>query len=443
MIQDTIVAISSATTPQAIAIVRLSGQEALDIANKVFTKDLHVKQSHTITYGHIKDPHDDTIIDEVMVSVFKGPKTYTTEDIVEINTHGGSIVANRLVSILLGLGARMAQPGEFTQRAFIHGRIDLIQAEAVNDLIHASSDQAAALAMNTLSGALKDILEPMIEEVLSMIAHIEVNIDYPEYEDIHQLTTNEILPSVNRWLDKAQTLLDLSKDGQIIKEGVKTVILGKPNVGKSSLLNALLNEDKAIVTPVAGTTRDLVEGWIRLKNIPLHLIDTAGIHDSEDVVEKIGINRSIESIKSADLIILVLDASSKQDHKDEQLLKITKNKQRIIVYNKSDLAIKENTLQISALNKDIQPLIDEIEKMFAKNLLATKQPLLHNQRQIGLFQQAFYYIQAAKQSIENGYEVDIITIDLQQAYDALTTILHGQHKTQLIDEIFKRFCLGK
>ena len=443
MIQDTIVAISSATTPQAIAIVRLSGQEALDIANKVFTKDLHVKQSHTITYGHIKDPHDDTIIDEVMVSVFKGPKTYTTEDIVEINTHGGSIVANRLVSILLGLGARMAQPGEFTQRAFIHGRIDLIQAEAVNDLIHASSDQAATLAMNTLSGALKDILEPMIEEVLSMIAHIEVNIDYPEYEDIHQLTTNEILPSVNRWLDKAQTLLDLSKDGQIIKDGVKTVILGKPNVGKSSLLNALLNEDKAIVTPVAGTTRDLVEGWIRLKNIPLHLIDTAGIHDSEDVVEKIGINRSIESIKSADLIILVLDASSKQDHKDEQLLKITKNKQRIIVYNKSDLAIKENTLQISALNKDIQPLIDEIEKMFAKNLLATKQPLLHNQRQIGLFQQAFYYIQAAKQSIENGYEVDIITIDLQQAYDALTTILHGQHKTQLIDEIFKRFCLGK
>lgn len=443
MIQDTIVAISSATTPQAIAIVRLSGQEALDIANKVFTKDLHVKQSHTITYGHIKDPHDDTIIDEVMVSVFKGPKTYTTEDIVEINTHGGSIVANRLVSILLGLGARMAQPGEFTQRAFIHGRIDLIQAEAVNDLIHANSDQAAALAMNTLSGALKDILEPMIEEVLSMIAHIEVNIDYPEYEDIHQLTTNEILPSVNRWLDKAQTLLNLSKDGQIIKEGVKTVILGKPNVGKSSLLNALLNEDKAIVTPVAGTTRDLVEGWIRLKNIPLHLIDTAGIHESEDVVEKIGINRSIESIKSADLIILVLDASSKQDHKDEQLLERTKNKQRIIVYNKSDLAIKENTLQISALNKDIQPLIDEIEKMFAKNLLATKQPLLHNQRQIGLFQQAFYYIQAAKQSIENGYEVDIITIDLQQAYDALTTILHGQHKTQLIDEIFKRFCLGK
>lgn len=443
MIQDTIVAISSATTPQAIAIVRLSGQEALDIANKVFTKDLHVKQSHTITYGHIKDPHDDTIIDEVMVSVFKGPKTYTTEDIVEINTHGGSIVANRLVSILLGLGARMAQPGEFTQRAFIHGRIDLIQAEAVNDLIHASSDQAAALAMNTLSGALKDILEPMIEEVLSMIAHIEVNIDYPEYEDIHQLTTNEILPSVNRWLDKAQTLLDLSKDGQIIKDGVKTVILGKPNVGKSSLLNALLNEDKAIVTPVAGTTRDLVEGWIRLKNIPLHLIDTAGIHESEDVVEKIGINRSIESIKSADLIILVLDASSKQDHKDEQLLERTKNKQRIIVYNKSDLAIKENALQISALNKDIQPLIDEIEKMFAKNLLATKQPLLHNQRQIGLFQQAFYYIQAAKQSIENGYEVDIITIDLQQAYDALTTILHGQHKTQLIDEIFKRFCLGK
>ncbi len=443
MIQDTIVAISTATTPQAIAIVRVSGFQAIEIVNAVFDKDLSKKDSHTITYGHVVDPTNNEMIDEVMISLFRAPKTYTSEDIVEVNTHGGSIVANRLLSVLLGLGARMAQPGEFTQRAFIHGRIDLIQAEAVNDLIHANSDQAAALALNTLSGALKDKLEPMIDDLLTMIAHIEVNIDYPEYEDIHQLTTQEILPTVNSWLDKAKELLDQSYDGQIIKEGVKTVILGKPNVGKSSLLNALLNEDKAIVTPIAGTTRDLVEGWVRLKNIPLHLIDTAGVHKSEDVVEQIGINRSIDSIKSSDLVILVLDASEDQDESDEELLRLTKNKRRIIVYNKSDLAIKEDVLRISALNKDIQPLIDEIEKMFAKNLLATKQPLLHNQRQIGLFRQAYHYIQAAKQSIESGYETDIITIDLQQAYDALTTISHGQHKTQLIDEIFKRFCLGK
>ncbi len=443
MILDTIVAISSATAPSAIAIVRLSGSEAINLTNQIFSKDLTNKASHTITYGHVHDPMTNDIVDEVLVSVFKGPKTYTTEDIVEINTHGGTIVANQLISILLGLGARLARPGEFTQRAFIHGRIDLIQAEAVNDLIFAQSEQAATLAIHGLSGDLKAILMPMIDELLDILAHIEVNIDYPEYDDVHQLTTQEILPAIETWVSKAQTLLELSQDGQLIKEGIKTVILGKPNVGKSSLLNALLNEDKAIVTPIAGTTRDLVEGWVRLKNIPLHLIDTAGIHQSDDIVERIGIDRSIQSIDSADLIILVLDASTLHDERDEQLLVLTQNKPRIIVYNKSDLAIKEYPLQISALNKDIQPLIQEIEAMFAKHLLATKQPLLHNERQIGLFRLAQNHMENAKQAIEAGYEVDIITIDLQQAYDALTGIVHGSQKASLIDEIFEKFCLGK
>jgi tRNA modification GTPase len=282
-----------------------------------------------------------------------------------------------------------------------------------------------------------------MDDVLAMIAHIEVNIDYPEYDDIHQLTTTEIYPKTVEWIKEANRLLELSKDGQMIKEGIKTVILGKPNVGKSSLLNALLNEEKAIVTPIAGTTRDLVEGWIRLKNIPLHLIDTAGIQASEDIVEQMGIQRTLASIDSADLVILVLDASEKQDEKDDTLLKLTEEKQRIIVYNKSDLVSKEDVLQISALNKDIHPLIEEIESKFAKNLLALNETVLHNQRQIGLFTLAKNHMNAAKEAIDQGFETDVITIDLQQAYDALETILRGQEKTKLIDEIFKRFCLGK
>jgi tRNA modification GTPase len=313
----------------------------------------------------------------------------------------------------------------------------------VNDLIMAQSNQAAQLAINTMSGSLKAVLETLMDDVLAMIAHIEVNIDYPEYDDVHQLTTNEIYPKTTEWIKEANRLLQLSNDGQMIKEGIKTVILGKPNVGKSSLLNALLNEEKAIVTPIAGTTRDLVEGWVRLKNIPLHLIDTAGIQASEDLVEQIGIKRTLASIESADLVILVLDASEKQDEKDNTLLDLTQGKQRIIVYNKSDLVKQEDVLQISALNKDIHPLIEEIEAKFAKNLLALNETVLHNQRQIGLFTLAKNHMVAAKEAIDQGFETDMITIDLQLAYDALETILRGQEKTKLIDEIFKRFCLGK
>lgn len=443
MIQDTIVAISTATTPGAIAIVRMSGDEAVEFANQLLNKNLKNKESHTITYGHIIEPQTNQMIDEVLVSVFLSPKTYTTEDIVEINCHGGFVVAQRIVELLVSLGARLASPGEFTQRAFIHGRIDLVQAEAVNDLIMAQSNQAAQLAINTMSGALKDVLETLMDDVLAMIAHIEVNIDYPEYDDVHQLTTSEIHPKTKEWIKEANRLLELSKDGQMIKEGIKTVILGKPNVGKSSLLNALLNEEKAIVTPIAGTTRDLVEGWVRLKNIPLHLIDTAGIQASEDIVEQIGIQRTLASIDSADLVILVLDASEQQDEKDDDLLKLTEKKQRIIVYNKSDLVAKEDVLQISALNKDIHPLIEEIESKFAKNLLALNETVLHNQRQIGLFTLAKNHMEAARDAIDEGFETDMITIDLQLAYDALESILRGQEKTKLIDEIFKRFCLGK
>lgn len=443
MIQDTIVAISTATTPGAISIVRMSGAEAVEFANQLVNKDLTTKQSHTITYGHVIDFKTNQVIDEVLVSLFLSPKTYTTEDIVEINCHGGFVVAQRIVELLVSLGARLANPGEFTQRAFIHGRIDLVQAEAVNDLIMAQSNQAAQMAINTMSGALKEVLETLMDDVLTMIAHIEVNIDYPEYDDVHQLTTSEIYPKAIEWIKEADRLLELSNDGQMIKEGIKTVILGKPNVGKSSLLNALLNEEKAIVTPIAGTTRDLVEGWVRLKNIPLHLIDTAGVQASEDVVEQIGIQRTLSSIDSADLIILVLDASEEHNEKDDELLQLTQGKQRIIVYNKSDLVKQENVLQISALNKDIHPLIEEIESMFAKNLLALEETVLHNQRQIGLFTLAKNHMIAAKEAIEQGFETDIITVDLQLAYDALETILRGQEKTKLIDEIFKRFCLGK
>lgn len=442
-ILDTIVAISSAGGVGAIAIVRLSGTQAIEFANEIVSQDLFLQASHTISYGKASNPFTKEAIDEVLVSVFKAPKTYTREDIVEINCHGGMIVTKKIIEVLIGLGARLANPGEFTQRALISGRLDLTQAEAVNELIHAQTDQAATMAIDSISGSVSALLEPLKDDLLEIIANIEVNIDYPEYDDVIQLTSEHIYPKALDWIKQAQQLIELSQKGKIVKEGVKTVILGKPNVGKSSLLNALLKEDKAIVTPIAGTTRDLVEGWIRLQHISLHLIDTAGVHFSEDIVEKIGIERSLQAIESADLIILVLDASSELEESDQRLLKLTKDRKRIVVYNKADIAKSPQGLQISALNKELQPLIDAIEELFMQNLLAIKSPTLQNQRQIGLLQQATTYMQSACEAIELGYEVDLVTIDLTKAYQALTSITAADQQTSVIDEIFKRFCLGK
>lgn len=442
MILDTIVGISTAQAMGAIGIVRLSGDEAITIANQLFNKDLNKIESHTVTYGRILDPSNHEMVDEVMLTMFKAPGSYTKEDIVEISCHGGLMSTSRVLGLCVSLGARLAQPGEFTQRAVINGRIDLTQAEGINDLINASSTQAMNMALKAMSGDVKKIIEPLIDELIGMIAHIEVNIDYPEYEDVVQMTTQEILPQAKSWVEKADALIEASMKKEVIKEGVKTVIVGQPNVGKSSLLNALLQEEKAIVTPIAGTTRDFVEGYIRLKHIPLHLIDTAGIRESDDVVEKIGIDRSLKSIDSAELVIVVIDPTNPNKAVDEQLIEKASSKKHIVVYNKSDL-IKSEGLSISALNQDIQPLIDHIETLFAQNIAVLDTPTLSNQRQIGLLTQAKRHLLQAIDAIEAGFEVDLITIDLSAAYDALTSILSANTKPSLMDEIFSRFCLGK
>jgi len=442
MILDTIVGISTAQAMGAIGIVRLSGDEAITIANQLFNKDLNKIESHTVTYGRILDPSNHEMVDEVMLTMFKAPRSYTKEDIVEISCHGGLMSTSRVLGLCVSLGARLAQPGEFTQRAVINGRIDLTQAEGINDLINASSTQAVTMALKAMSGDVKKIIEPLIDELIGMIAHIEVNIDYPEYEDVVQMTTQEILPQAKSWVEKADALIEASMKKEVIKEGVKTVIVGQPNVGKSSLLNALLQEEKAIVTPIAGTTRDFVEGYIRLKHIPLHLIDTAGIRESDDVVEKIGIDRSLKSIDSAELVIVVIDPTNPNKAVDEQLIEKASSKKHIVVYNKSDL-IKSEGLSISALNQDIQPLIDHIETLFAQNIAVLDTPTLSNQRQIGLLTQAKRHLLQAIDAIEAGFEVDLITIDLSAAYDALTSILSANTKPSLMDEIFSRFCLGK
>lgn len=442
MILDTIVGISTPQATGAIGIVRLSGQMAFEIANVLFSKDISCVDSHQVVYGMIHDPETKEIVDEVLLTKFKSPRSYTREDIVELSCHGGMMSTARVMGLCISLGARAAQAGEFTQRAVINGRIDLAQAEGINDLINATSTQAMSIALKAMSGEVGKLLHPFIDELLSMIAHIEVNIDYPEYEDVEQLTTQAILPQARNWVVKADELIDASLKKEVIKFGVKTVIVGQPNVGKSSLLNALLQEEKAIVTPVAGTTRDFVEGYIRLKHIPLHLIDTAGIRESDDLVEKIGIERSIQSMDSAELVIIVIDPTNPNKAIDDLLIAKAKDKKHIVVYNKSDLVRLEG-LSISALNQDIQSLIERIESLFTQNLALLDTPTLANQRQIGMLNQAKRHLLQAIDAIEAGFEVDLITIDLSAAYESLTSILNAHAKPALLDEIFKRFCLGK
>jgi len=443
LINDTIVAISTALAESAISVIRLSGNESIAMVDALFNQSLNQIPSHKAVLGLIIDPTNHEIVDEVFVTVFKAPRSFTTEDIVEISCHGGVIVTQRILALCIAQKARLANPGEFTQRAYWHGRIDLAQAEAIIDLIQAPSSQSATLAIAGIRGSVAALIQPLMDELLTIIAQIEVNIDYPEYDDIEQLTHQKIAPLTISWLEKLDRILELSESGRFVKEGVKTVILGKPNVGKSSILNALLEEEKAIVTDIAGTTRDLVEGWIRLKNVTLHLMDTAGWRETSDQIEKIGIDKTKKALEEADLVILVIDASTVEDEEDLLLLQLTQDKQRIIVFNKRDIAIRDNELSISALNQDIQPLIQVIEDKFAHHQIAIKEPTLSNQRQIGLAMQARQAVHAALMAIEQDFEVDIVTIDLQLAYQALGQILNLSEQPKLLDTIFSRFCLGK
>ena len=364
MNDDIIVAIATSRLEAAISIIRLSGKGCIAFVQQFFTGKIMDKASHTITYGFIKD--QDEKVDEVLVNIYRGHRTFTGEEMVEINCHGGIFITQKVLNLCLKMGARMAEHGEFSKRAFLNGRIDLSQAEAISDLISAKNDYASQLALRGIQGNISHFIEDLKEDLIQIITQIEVNIDYPEYEDVEELTAESLLPKSIQLQEKMNHIIDSSKNVHLLKDGISTVIIGKPNVGKSSLLNALLDEDKAIVTDIAGTTRDIVEGTIRLDHIVLNMIDTAGIRDTDDVVENIGVHKSKELVHKADLVLLVLDGSQPLTQEDYELLELSKDTQRIVVINKKDQGeIKDiDGIAISAKNHDIEPLIQKIKAMF-------------------------------------------------------------------------------
>ena len=446
---DTIAAISTTTGIGAISIIRLSGPESLEIASKVFTKDLTKVETHTIHYGYIKNNNEK--IDEVLVSVMKAPKTFTKEDIVEINCHGGIATTNKVLEILLNNGARLAEPGEFTKRAFLNGRIDLLEAEATMDLISSKSDKARKISLNTLTGETSNLIKDLRSDIVGIISNIEVNIDYPEYEDIEVLTSEKILPEIQKFKEKLEKIIKKSQDSKVIKEGIKVGIIGKPNVGKSSLLNSLLEEEKAIVTNVPGTTRDIVEGTIILDNVILNIIDTAGIRESDDIVEKIGIEKSLTIINEADLVIFILNNNEKITREEKELLEKLKDKKKIIVINKIDLenkldkSILDNYIEISAKeNIGIEKIKDEIKRLFnLGELEASDLTYMSNARSISLLGKSLNNINDAISEINNNSPIDIVEFHLKDAWNNLGEIIGETYTDELLDELFSRFCLGK
>lgn len=448
---DTICAISTALGVGAISIIRVSGDEAIDIVNKIFDKDLTKKESHTINYGHIV--YKGEIIDEVMVSIMKSPKTFTKENIVEINSHGGVAVTNKVLEILLLEGARLAEPGEFTKRAFLNGRIDLVEAESIMDLIESKTETSRKLAISGMEGKVSKLVKNIIDNLVKVNANIEVNIDYPEYEDI-EIVTKEKIEEMSKYINKELTkLLNESENGKLIKDGINTLILGRPNVGKSSILNKLIEEDKAIVTSVAGTTRDIVEGQIRVNGILLNIIDTAGVRETEDIVEKIGVEKSLSLVNDADLIILVFNNNEKLTDEDKKLLEYTKEKKRIIVINKIDL---ENNLDISNLKNErivkisalkdsgIENLKNEINDMFnLEEINLGDFTYLSNSRQISLVKKAVEISKNLEDALNNDVPIDLLEIDIKEICEILGEIIGESYDDKLIDTLFSNFCLGK
>ncbi|WP_141920837.1 tRNA uridine-5-carboxymethylaminomethyl(34) synthesis GTPase MnmE [Lactococcus garvieae] len=448
---DTIAAISTPLGEGAIAIVRLSGSDALSIAKKVFQgKDLDKVASHTINYGHIFDK--DRLVDEVMLSVMKAPKTFTREDLVEINTHGGIAVTQEILQLLLRSGARLAEPGEFTKRAFLNGRIDLAQAESVMDLIRAKTDQAANIAVKQLDGSLSNLINNIRQEILESLAQVEVNIDYPEYDDVETMTSQMLLEKTAHFEQLLETLLATAKRGKILREGLRTAIIGRPNVGKSSLLNQLLREEKAIVTDIAGTTRDVITEFANIGGVPLELIDTAGIRETEDVVEKIGVERSQKALEEADLVLLVLDDSSPLTPKDLELLELSSATNRIILLNKTDLPEKieleklpEDFIRISALkNENLDAVEKQIRALFFSGEIEAKDATtLSNARHIGLVEQALDALKEANRGLAMGLPVDLIQVDITRCWQLLGEITGEAAPDELITQLFSQFCLGK
>lgn len=447
--EDTIVAISTSVGEGAISIIRLSGHDALNIASKVFTKDLTKVDSHTIHYGFITSNNEK--IDEVLVSVMKAPKTFTREDIVEINCHGGIATTNKVLEVLLENGARLAEPGEFTKRAFLNGRIDLLEAEATMDLISSKAESARKISINTLTGETSNLIKNLRSELVKIISNIEVNIDYPEYEDIEVLTNESILPDIKKFKEKLEEIIKKSEDSKVIKEGIRVGIIGRPNVGKSSLLNSLLEEEKAIVTDVPGTTRDTVEGSLIVSGIPLNIIDTAGIRKTEDTVEKIGVEKSLKIIDTSDLLIYILNNNEEITEEEKEILEKTKNKKRIIVVNKIDLKTKLNKklldsyIEISVKeNIGIDKIKVEIKRLFNIGEISTNDmTYLSNARSIALLKKSLNNINDAINEINNNNPIDIVELSLKESWNNLGEVIGETYTDELLDELFSRFCLGK
>ena len=451
---DTITAIATPLGEGAIGIVRISGTDAVAIANHIFQgKNLETVDSHTLNYGHILDPDKEEILDEVMVGVMRAPRTFTREDVIEINTHGGIAVTNEILQLILRQGARMAEPGEFTKRAFLNGRVDLTQAEAIMDIIRAKTDKAMNIAVKQLDGSLKDLIDNTRQEILNTLAQVEVNIDYPEYDDVEEMTTALLREKTQEFQNLLENLLRTARRGKILREGLSTAIIGRPNVGKSSLLNNLLREDKAIVTDIAGTTRDVIEEYVNIKGVPLKLIDTAGIRETDDIVEKIGVERSRQALAEADLILLVLNASEKLTDQDRALLALSDMTRRIVLLNKTDLKeeieaeeLPEDVIRISVLeNQNIDQIEERINQLFFDNAGIVEQDAtyLSNSRHISLIEQAVQSLQAVNEGLEFGMPVDLLQVDLTRTWQILGEITGDAAPDELITQLFSQFCLGK
>ncbi|WNS75501.1 tRNA uridine-5-carboxymethylaminomethyl(34) synthesis GTPase MnmE [Bacillus sp. DTU_2020_1000418_1_SI_GHA_SEK_038] len=458
---DTIAAISTPMGEGAIAIVRLSGDEAIAIADKMFRgvggKRLKEVASHTIHYGHMVDPKTNEIAEEVMVSLMKGPKTFTKEDVVEINCHGGIASVNRVLQLVLSHGARLAEPGEFTKRAFLNGRIDLSQAEAVMDLIRAKTDRAMNVALGQMEGRLSKLIRKLRQEILETLAHVEVNIDYPEYDDVEEMTHGLLLEKGSYVKEEIEKLLRTSHQGKILREGLSTVIVGRPNVGKSSLLNSLVQENKAIVTDIPGTTRDVIEEYVNVRGVPLRLLDTAGIRETEDIVERIGVERSRQVLKEADLILLVLNYSDDFTEEDENLFEAVEGMDVIVIVNKTDLPQKIDMERVRNLSRNHKLVttslledrgVDELEEAIASlffegSIESRDMTYVSNSRHIALLNQAFSAMEDALMAVEMGTPIDIVQIDFTRTWELLGEIIGDSVHESLIDQLFSQFCLGK
>ncbi|MGO5850405.1 tRNA uridine-5-carboxymethylaminomethyl(34) synthesis GTPase MnmE [Staphylococcus aureus] len=456
---DTITSISTPMGEGAIGIVRLSGPQAVEIADKLY-KGKHLLNdvpSHTINYGHIIDPESKEVVEEVMVSVLRAPKTFTREDIIEINCHGGILTINRVLELTMTYGARMAEPGEFTKRAFLNGRIDLSQAEAVMDFIRSKTDRASKVAMNQIEGRLSDLIKKQRQSILEILAQVEVNIDYPEYDDVEDATTEFLLEQSKEIKQEINHLLDTGAQGKIMREGLSTVIVGKPNVGKSSMLNNLIQDNKAIVTEVAGTTRDVLEEYVNVRGVPLRLVDTAGIRETEDIVEKIGVERSRKALSQADLILFVLNNNEALTQEDYTLYEVVKNEDVIVIVNKMDLEQNIDINEVKDMIGDTpliqtsmlkQEGIDELEiqirdLFFGGEVQNQDMTYVSNSRHISLLKQARQTTQDAIDAAESGVPMDMVQIDLTRTWEILGEIIGETASDELIDQLFSQFCLGK